>query len=63
MSKVTTKATELDVFVDGKKVGWIVDCGDCWRATLADRRRRLKLMNEDFDSRRAAVRRLVELAP
>lgn len=55
--KVTTKATQLDVYVDGARVGWVTDCGDCWRASLLGRRR-LKVL-PDFDSRLEAVHGVV----
>ena len=56
--KVTTKATELDVYVDGVRVGWITDCGDCWRGSLFGRRRRRVL--PDYPSRDAARRGVVD---
>ena len=57
MTRVRLKATELDVFVDGIRVGFVVDCGDCWRARLTGRRRRKSL--PDYDSRTEAVRGVV----
>jgi hypothetical protein len=54
---VRLKATELDVYVDGIRVGWVVDCGDCWRGSLLGRRRRRRL--PDYSNRRDAVRGVV----
>lgn len=59
--KVKLKVTDLDVFVDGRRVGYVTDCGDCWRGSLLGRRKR-RLFNRDFNSRAAAVRAVVELA-
>jgi hypothetical protein len=54
---VRLKATELDVYVDGKRVGCVTDCGDCWRGLLLGRRRHRSL--PDYDSRKDAVRGVV----
>jgi hypothetical protein len=56
--KVTTKVTALDVYVDGVRIGWITDCGDCWRGSLFGRLRRRVL--PDYDSRNAARRGVVD---
>jgi hypothetical protein len=53
-------ATELDVYVDGIKVGVVTDCGDCWRALLLGRRRRSGYKLPDYDSRKDAVRGVIE---
>jgi hypothetical protein len=53
VNRVQLKATELDVYVNGVRVGWVVDCGDCWRGSLTGRKRRRFL--PDFDSRSEAV--------
>ena len=58
--QVTTKATELDVYVDGVRVGWVTDCGDCWRGSVVGRRKR-RMYNLTFDSRGEAVRGVVEV--
>jgi hypothetical protein len=55
---VRLKATELDVYVDGVRVGWVVDCGDCWRIGILGRRKR-RGYNLDFDTRSDAVRGVV----
>jgi hypothetical protein len=60
MSTVRLKATELEVFVDGVKVGWVTDCGDCWRAVVTASRKRKYL--PDYDSRKDAVRGVVSAA-
>jgi hypothetical protein len=57
---VNLKATKLDVFVNGKCVGWVTDCGDCWRTGLYGRRRRRGYKMPDYDSRMQAVRGVVE---
>jgi hypothetical protein len=59
---VKTRATTLDVYVNGKRVGCVSDCGDCWRASLYDRRRRRVLMNVEYGSRSEAVRGVVNAA-
>jgi hypothetical protein len=58
---VKTKATDLDVYANGVKIGSVHDCGDCWRGTLLGRRKR-RLYNRDFSSRSEAVRALVNTA-
>jgi hypothetical protein len=50
----------LDVYVNGKRVGTVMDCGDCWRAWLVGRRR-LRAF-PDYDSRGEAVKALVGIA-
>ena len=40
---VRLKATELDVYVDGKKVGAVLDCGDHDESGRACPRRKAKL--------------------
>jgi hypothetical protein len=57
---VRLKATELDVIVDGVRVGRVFDNGDCWRGFLAGPRRRRSL--PDYDSRADAVRGVVAAA-
>jgi hypothetical protein len=57
---VKLRATELDVYVNGVRVGYVVDCGDCWRGQLVGRRRRRSL--PDYDRRTDAVRGVVEAA-
>jgi hypothetical protein len=57
---VRLQATELDVYVNGKRVGTVMDCGDCWRAWLVGRRR-LRAF-PDYDSRGEAVKALVGIA-
>ena len=58
---VELKATDLDVYVDGVRVGHVIDCGDCWRGGLYGRRKR-RLYNIDFDSQDEAVRGVVTAA-
>lgn len=55
---VKLKATELDVYVDGRLLGSVLDCGDCWRIHVKGRRKR-RGHNLDFDNRRQAVSALV----
>ena len=31
---VRIKATELDVYINGVRIGRVIDCGDCWRASM-----------------------------
>lgn len=57
---VKLKATTLDVFVNGKCVGEVTDCGDCWRINVLGRRKR-RGYNLDFDSRSEAVSGLVRI--
>jgi hypothetical protein len=57
---VRLKATELDVYVDGKRVGWIFDNGDCWRGFLTGRRKRRYI--PDVTTRSDAVRAVVVAA-
>lgn len=57
MTTVRLRATELDVLVDGKRVGWVFDNGDCWRGFLVGRKPRRPL--PDFDTRAEAVRAVV----
>ena len=56
---VKLKATELDVFVDGRRVGSVTDCGDCWRAFLYGRLRRRGYNLPDYNTRAAAVHGIV----
>ena len=57
---VRLQATELDVYVDGSRVGYVTDCGDCWRAQMLGRRRRKRF--DDFDDQKQAVAAVVEAA-
>jgi hypothetical protein len=59
---VRTKATELDIYVNGERVGWVVDCGDCWRAAIFNKSGtgRGRHVFPDYGSRREAVRGVVE---
>jgi hypothetical protein len=57
---VRLKATDLDVYVDGKCVGSVCDCGDCWRICVLGRRKR-RGYNLDFDTRGQAVSGLVSI--
>lgn len=57
---VRLKATELDVYVNGARVGWVTDCGDCWRIGVLGRRKR-RAYNIDCDTRGQAVAKLVEI--
>jgi hypothetical protein len=50
---VKLRPIELDVLVDGKVIGKVYDCGDCWRAFLSNRRR--KPLTDDYDSQEKAV--------
>jgi hypothetical protein len=60
MTTVRVRATELDVYVDGDKVGRVMDCGDCWRASVdASGHRRARALKSDFDTRSEAVRAVV----
>ena len=52
------KATTLDVHVDGVRVGWVTDCGDCWRAAMYGRRKRKRF--DDFDDQDQAVTAVVK---
>jgi hypothetical protein len=56
---VKLKATELDVYVNGVRVGWVTDGGDCWRIGILGRRKR-RAYNLDFDTRKQAVDALVK---
>jgi hypothetical protein len=58
---VKLKATELDVYVDGRRVGSVLDCGDCWRINVLGRRKR-RGYNLDLDTRGEAVAALVSIA-
>jgi hypothetical protein len=58
MSNVKLKATELDVYVDGKRVGWVTDCGGFWRIGILGRRKR-RAYNVDCDTKADAVRAIV----
>jgi hypothetical protein len=61
--KVVVKASALNVYVDGVRVGHVTDCGDCWRGgVFGARRRRARLYNVEFDSRADAVRGVVAAA-
>ena len=55
---VKLRATTLDVYVDGKCVGEVTDCGDCWRINVLGRRKR-RGYNLDFETRGQAVSGLV----
>jgi len=57
---VRLKATELDVYVDGKRVGTVIDCGDCWRLRVLGRRKR-RAYNLDLDTRGEAVSAVVRI--
>ena len=59
-SNVRLRATDLDVYVDGKCVGSVCDCGDCWRICVLGRRKR-RGYNLDFDTRSQAVSGLVSI--
>ena len=59
-NKVRLKATDLDVYVDGKCVGSVTDCGDCWRIRVLGRRKK-RGYNRDFDTRGQAVSGLVSI--
>jgi hypothetical protein len=59
-NRVRLQATTLDVHVDGVRVGWVTDCGDCWRIGILGRRNR-RAYNRDFDTRRQAVAAVVEI--
>jgi hypothetical protein len=58
---IKLKARELDVYVNDTLVGSVTDCGDCWRIWVRGRRKR-RGYNLDFDTRRQAVRGLVQIA-
>lgn len=59
-NRVRLQATELDVHVDGMRVGMVTDCGDCWRASVyRSRGRSAKHLGDDFDTRADAVRSVV----
>jgi len=57
---VKLKATCFDVYVDGRCIGVVLDCGDCWRINVLGRRKR-RGYNLDFDSRREALAGLVRI--
>jgi hypothetical protein len=57
---VKLKATELDVYVNGRRVGAVLDCGDCWRINVHGRRKR-RGYNLDLDTRGEAVSALVRI--
>jgi hypothetical protein len=57
---VKLKATELDVYVDGRRVGMVTDCGDCWRIRV-DGRRKKRAYNLDFNNKREAVSGLLHI--
>jgi hypothetical protein len=57
---VRLKATSLDVYVHGVRAGYIIDCGDCWRAGIyRTRGKSAKGLLTDFDSRADAVTAVV----
>lgn len=58
MKKVKLVPTNWDVFVDGDRIGSIIDCGDCFRVWLRDRRMR-RVVNADYDTWDDAVRAVV----
>ena len=51
---VTTIPTDEDVYVDNVRIGSIIDCGDCYRVTPADKRR-ARVRGEDYDTRELAI--------
>ena len=51
---VTTVATDEDVYVGGKCVGSVMDCGDCYRVNPWDKRRR-GVRSTDYDTRELAI--------
>ena len=51
---VTTVPTDEDVYVGAKCVGRILDCGDCYRVTPKDKRRK-RFYREDYDTRDLAI--------
>jgi hypothetical protein len=53
--KITTEATDIDVYVNGKKVGYVIKCGDYWRGFLYGRKGRIHSL-PDYESRAKAVR-------
>lgn len=57
---VRLKATDLDVYVDGRCVGSVCDCGGFWRICVLGRRKR-RAYNLDFDTRGEAVRGVVAI--
>ena len=57
---VRLKATELDVWLNGRNVGTIYDCGGFWRIAIRGRRKR-RGYNLDLDTRAQAVRAVVEI--
>ena len=59
-NQVRLKATTLDVYVNGRRVGEVTDCGDCWRIRVRGRRKR-RGYNLDFDTRGQAVSGLVSI--
>lgn len=54
---VRVKATELDVYVNGKRVGHITDFEQFWRVGLYGRRRRRVM--PDYGTRAEAIRAVV----
>jgi hypothetical protein len=57
---IQLKATELDVYVSGRCVGTVYDCGGFWRIGVRGRRKR-RAYNLDFDTRREAVAGVVSI--
>ena len=57
---VKLKATELDVYVSGRRVGTVYDCGGFWRIGVLGRRKR-RAYNLDFDTRGEAVADVVRI--
>jgi hypothetical protein len=57
---VKLKATELNVYVDGRWVGTVYDCGGFWRLGVRGRRKR-RAYNLDVDTRREAVEAVVRI--
>jgi hypothetical protein len=54
---VRLQATELDVYVNHVNVGWVTDCGDCWRVSRRGRAKRRRF--PDYETREQAVAGLV----
>jgi hypothetical protein len=59
-NRVRLQATELDVYVDGGRVGSVIDCGDCWRINVLGRRRR-RGYGLDLSTKREAVNAVVRI--
>lgn len=51
---VTTVPTDEDVYVGNVRVGRIIDCGDCYRVSPADKRR-TRVYRVDYDTRELAI--------